>query len=262
MKNIFKNNLFYPQNFFIMTNAYTDIDSIIKEISEKASAIAPECFDAETKYFIYKLQYQPPYVKIPEFLEIKNLQIEAISKTRFKDEYNGYIGIDISEWIGHSEEEHFMNCILSLRKMSPHWKYVFFADESLNNEDIKKTVDFIKSEIWTKELEIDFFSNSKITDRLSEEMKEKHNIKKAFFENKILKATNSRECYVFTGEDRLNIILYKPEEMFDLKTIIEAMPQGIKLGDVYERFDTLAKTKLKKVVNSPEIQLLNCKKIN
>lgn len=85
---------------------------------------------------------------------------------------------------------------------------------------------------------------------------------KTFFENKILKATNSRECYVFTSEDRLNIILYKPEEMFDLKTIIEAMPQGIKLGDVYERFDTLAKTKLKKVVNSPEIQLLNCKKIN
>ena len=85
---------------------------------------------------------------------------------------------------------------------------------------------------------------------------------KPFFENKILKATNSRECYVFTSEDRLNIILYKPEEMFDLKTIIEAMPQGIKLGDIYERFDTLAKTKLKKVVNSPEIQMLNCKKLN
>lgn len=84
---------------------------------------------------------------------------------------------------------------------------------------------------------------------------------KAFFENKILKATNSRECYVFTSEDRLNIILYKPEKMFDLKTIIEAMPQGIKLGDVYERFDTLAKTKLNKVVNSPKIQLLNCKKL-
>lgn len=187
MKNIFKNNLFYPQNFFIRTNAYTDIASIIKEISEEASVLAPECFDAETKYFIYKLQYQPPYVKIPEFSEIKNLQIEAILKTRFKDEYNGYIGIDISEWIRHSEEEHFINCILALRKMSPHWKYVFFADESLNNEDIKKTVDFIKSEIWTKELNFDFFSNTKISDRLSEEMKEKHNIKLALSSQKVIK---------------------------------------------------------------------------
>lgn len=85
---------------------------------------------------------------------------------------------------------------------------------------------------------------------------------KTFFENKILKATNSRECYVFTSEDRLNIILYKPEEMFDLKAIIEAIPRGIKLGDIYEKFDILVKSKLKKVVNSPEIQLLNCKKLN
>lgn len=85
---------------------------------------------------------------------------------------------------------------------------------------------------------------------------------KTFFENKILKATNSRECYVFTSEDKLNIILYKPEEMFDLKAIIEAIPRGIKLGDIYEKFDILVKSKLKKVVNSPEIQLLNCKKLN
>lgn len=84
---------------------------------------------------------------------------------------------------------------------------------------------------------------------------------KSFFEKKILDLTCSKECFVFASEDRLNIILYKPEEMFDLKTIIEAMPQGIKLGDVYERFDTLAKNKLKKVVNLPEIQLLNCKKL-
>lgn len=186
MENIFKNNLFYPQNFFIRINDSTDIDDIIKEIAEKASAIAPEHFDAETKYFIYKLQYQPPYVKIPDFLEIKNLQIEAISKTRFKDEYNGYIGIDISEWIEHSEEEHFINCILALRKMSPHWKYVFFADASLNNEDIKKTVDFIKREIWTKEIKTDSFSNSKITNRLSEEMKEKYDIKLSLSSQKII----------------------------------------------------------------------------
>lgn len=85
---------------------------------------------------------------------------------------------------------------------------------------------------------------------------------KSFFESKILKITNSKECYVFSNKDNLNIILHKPQKEIDLKAIIEAMPQGIKLGDVYERFDTLAKTKLKKVVNSPEIQLLNCKKIN
>lgn len=195
MDNIFKNNHFYPQNFFIKTNDNTDIDALIKEISEKASDIAPECFDAETKYFIYKLQYQPPYVKVSEFCEIKNLQVEAISKVRFKDEYNGYIGIDISEWIEHCEEEHFINCILALQKMSPHWKYVFFADSTLNNDDIMKTVDFIKSEIWAKELTTDSFFSHRIADRLSKELKEKHNIKLLSSSQKIIKDVfgNSKE---------------------------------------------------------------------
>ncbi len=85
---------------------------------------------------------------------------------------------------------------------------------------------------------------------------------KSFFEKKILEVTGSKECYVFANEDRLNIILHKPEKAFDIKMIIEVIPRGIKIGDVYEKFDTLAKTKLKKVVNSPEIQLLNCKKLN
>lgn len=85
---------------------------------------------------------------------------------------------------------------------------------------------------------------------------------KSFIEKKILEVTNSKECYVFSKKDSLNIILHNPQKEIDLKSIINVMPQGIKLGDIYERFDTLAKTKLKKVVNSPEIQLLNCKKLN
>lgn len=187
MENIFKNNHFYPQNFFIKKRENTDIEAIIKEISEKASNISPESFDAETKCFIFKLQYQPPYVKISEFREIRDLQVEAISKTRFKNEYNGYIGIDISEWIEHSNEEHFTNCIHCLRKMSPHWKYVFFADDSYNDTNIKKTVDFIKGEIWLHELNISSFSKNKVADRLSEKIKETHNIKLALSSQKIIK---------------------------------------------------------------------------
>ncbi len=85
---------------------------------------------------------------------------------------------------------------------------------------------------------------------------------KSYFEKKILEVTGSKECFVFASEDRLNIILHKPEKTFDIKTIIEVMPRGIKIGDVYKKFDTLTKTKLKKVVNLPEIQMLNCKKLN
>lgn len=187
MNRIFKENRFYPQNFFVRTNDSTDTDAIIREIAEKASAISPESFDAEVKSFTYVLQYQPPYVKNTDFQEIRNLQREAISKTRFKDEYNGYIGIDITEWVEHCEEEHFINCIGALRKMAAHWKYVFFAEDSLNKADIDKTLKIIRGIIWTKELSADTFGERRLSDRLSEVMKNKHNINLNLSGQKIIK---------------------------------------------------------------------------
>lgn len=177
MEGIFKSNSFYPQNFFIRTDGSTDIEAIMSTISEAASRLSPESFDAEVKSFIYVLQYQPPYVKIPDFQEIKKLQTEAISKTRFKDEYNGYIGIDISEWVGHFGEEHFINCMGALRKMSKHWKYVFFVKQTADNADTDKAFDLIRGLIWTKELSSDLFSKARLSDRLAEEMSKSHSIK-------------------------------------------------------------------------------------
>lgn len=85
---------------------------------------------------------------------------------------------------------------------------------------------------------------------------------KSFFEKEIIKVTGAKECYVFSNEDRLNIILNKPKKELDIEKIIEVMPRGIKLGDIYEKPDALEKTRLKKVINSSKVQLSNCKKLN
>lgn len=246
MEDIFSNNRFYPQNFFIRTSNTTDIEAIIEKISEKAFDIAPECFDAETKFFIYKLQYQPPYVKVSEFREIKNLQVEAISKVRFKDEYDGYIGIDISEWIGHCEEEHFINCILALQKMSPHWKYVFFADCTLNSAEIKKTMDLIKSEIWTKELDADSFFKCRISDTLSKELKEKHNIKLALSCQKMIKDVFEDDKEIdnkVISNIAADIAMY----FGNIKVLFESGLMDYLFDDTYTRF----------IMNEKEIDRLN-----
>ena len=67
MENLFTNNRFYPRNFFIKKNSNTDIEAVVSEIAEKAAFISEESFNAETKSFIYKLEYEPPYVKAHEF---------------------------------------------------------------------------------------------------------------------------------------------------------------------------------------------------
>ncbi len=176
MKELFKNNQFYPQNFFITTDESTEIDSILKVISDKAALLAPECFDAEENFFIFKLRYQPPYVKVSEFREIKDLQIEAISRTRFKNEYNGYIGIDISEWIEHTDEEHFLNSILALKEMSSHWKYLFFTNNEFGEASIAKAISIIKHKIWLHELNIQDFNRTSFSDKLTKQLKDNHNI--------------------------------------------------------------------------------------
>ncbi len=187
MKELFKNNQFYPQNFFITTDESTDIDSILKVISDKAALLSPECFDAEENFFIFKLRYQPPYVKVSEFREIKDLQIEAISRTRFKNEYNGYIGIDISEWIEHTDEDHFLNSVLALKEMSSHWKYLFFANNELGEASIAKAISTIKHKIWLHELNSQDFNKTNISDKLANKLKNNHNIKLALGSQKIIK---------------------------------------------------------------------------
>lgn len=177
MENLFKNNRFYPQNFFIRKNSNTDIEAVVNEIAEKAAFISEESFNSETKSFIYKLEYEPPYVKAREFAGIRNLQNEAMSKIRFKAEYDGYIGIDISEWIGHTDEDHFINCIGALQIMSSHWKYVLFVDEHCNEIDVNKTVDFIKlNGIWLQELSPDDFTKHKTAEEFKQCLKD-YNIK-------------------------------------------------------------------------------------
>ena len=100
-------------------------------------------------------------------------------------------------FIARNHEEPRHEKITAWNKLLSQRGYKVDIKDKYNNEDIKKTVDFIKSEIWTKELEIDSFSNSKITDRLSEEMKEKHNIKLALSSQKIIKD-------IFGDDDKIN----------------------------------------------------------
>ena len=85
---------------------------------------------------------------------------------------------------------------------------------------------------------------------------------RTFIQNEILHITGAKECFVFTNDDSLNIILYQLERTIDIKKIIDFLPPGIKLGDIYLKTTPLDKTKLKKVINSYLFQLNNSQKIN
>ncbi len=188
MSRFFDKNQFYPQNFFYETDNKISIETVLFQLSEEAYSLSPECFDAETRYFIFKFRYHPPYTKISEFPEMKRLQTEAISKTRFKEEYNGFIAIDISEWIGHSNEEHFENCLMFLKHMCEHWKYVFFTSGEFSEYERSETLKKLKEYIWLIEIDNKSFEKSDFSHSLCEEMSEKYKMTFSSSTQSLLKA--------------------------------------------------------------------------
>ncbi|MCM1365019.1 MAG: hypothetical protein NC122_10730 [Faecalibacterium sp.] len=170
MEKIFNNNRFYPQNFFVTKNNDKKMESFMKQLSSEAAELSPNNFDAETPYFFFIFKYQPPYDK---FKELKRLQTEAISNTRFKSEYNGFIAIDISEWLGHTDEEYFQAAMCFLRDMSQHWKYVFYVDGACDTAITEKAAEDIGKFIRAQTLSIDsIVLDSDLTDRLATELKD------------------------------------------------------------------------------------------
>lgn len=188
MSRFFNKNQFYPQNFFCKTDDKISIETVLFQLSEEAYSLAPECFDADTRYFVFKFRYHPPYTKISEFPEMKRLQTEAILKTRFKEEYNGFIAIDISEWVGHSNEEHFEICLMFLKHMCEHWKYVFFTSEDFSEYELSEILKKLKEYIWLIEINDECFENSEFSHSLCEEMSNKYKITFSSSTQSLLKA--------------------------------------------------------------------------
>lgn len=146
MKNYFENGRFYPQNFILQDCDMAFASDFAEKISRKAKEVSPDSFNAKETFFNFQLRYCAPY-EYRNFRELKRLQEEAISNTRFKDEYRGYIVTDLTEWAGHTDEELFFEVIIPfLYDMSEFWKYIFvFRDGNCSKSDIEN----IRNTIWS-----------------------------------------------------------------------------------------------------------------
>lgn len=131
MEKFFKDR-FYPQNFLMVKGE--ESEAIIEKLSDEAAKLVPDFFDAQVNCFYFVLRYQPPY---SELTELKRMQYEAIKHTRFKDEYRGFIAVDLSEWTSHFEEEFFSLILTFLRDMSESWKYIFLLNDKNSAARIK-----------------------------------------------------------------------------------------------------------------------------
>ncbi len=170
---VFQNNSFYPQHFFIPYDEDTSIYEVAKQIADEAVSLEADFFDGKTSLFDFKLMYHPPFVSSTDFPELKKLQRAALRNTRFKSEYNGYICVDITEWIDHCDEEHFINCLAFLGDMSDNWKYIFYTGKHFPEKALDNMLNAIKKHIWTVIPDKNAFVHHEITDILQYELSER-----------------------------------------------------------------------------------------
>ena len=108
------------EDFVLLISGIEDNDCIVRRLVGSERPI------------YYRSRYTAPY---EDFLELKNLLLLV----RSMDDVNAenIVAVDLSEWIGHEQEEYLTVMLKYLHDRRSHWKYVFTVG-SCGMEDAAK----------------------------------------------------------------------------------------------------------------------------
>ena len=150
---------FIPENYILLGTPLTrksDIESIVHD----AKVQHPEQFEGNKDWFAFELRYSESFDK--EFKELKRLQGTAAEAAGRRDEFRGYIVINLSSYLNHHDEDYLKKFILFLIDMSDCWKYIFMVDDQ-NARSARELVGKV----------LEFFIHDNLRCRVSEEKEEK-----------------------------------------------------------------------------------------
>ncbi len=117
--------IFYPENYILLGSSDAQkahADVIISEMKTSR----PEKFEGNKDSFSFELRYAAPFDK--GFQELKRLQGAAAEAAGRRNEFKGYIVIDMNSWLAHHDEEYLNKALLFLIDMSEDWNYIFLID--------------------------------------------------------------------------------------------------------------------------------------
>lgn len=115
-----------PENLILPGNPEAQRARAEAVVSERREH-CPELFAGNRDCFSFELRYIAPFDR--DFRELKRLQGTAAAAAGRRDEFRGYIVIDLSGYLTHEREPYFEKTLLFLADMSECWKYIFLVED-------------------------------------------------------------------------------------------------------------------------------------
>ena len=98
------------ENFILLCRPYEQKETIELIVSIYKNN-HPDFFEGERKSFIFELRYTEPFEK--NFTELKRLQGLAAEYAGHRNEFQGYIIINLNSYLNHCDECYFKSLFLS-----------------------------------------------------------------------------------------------------------------------------------------------------
>lgn len=126
----------YRENIIFMGNP-NSLKTLVQTIVSQKKMQYPEKFEGNRDFFYFDLRYVAPFDS--KFNELRRLQGTAAEAAGRRDEFRGYICMNLSAYITHEREDYFDKVLYFLADMNEDWKYIFFVD----NEKYKPARDLV-----------------------------------------------------------------------------------------------------------------------
>lgn len=117
-----KQSLVLPDLVWVSDNGIdkTGLLSLLTNYLDEAENMVE--FYGNVKYFEYYLEYVPDKTN---FHEIQKLAEKIRDAAGFRSEYKGLLSIELGEWVGHFQEENFINLLKFLATMDNDIMFIF-----------------------------------------------------------------------------------------------------------------------------------------
>lgn len=99
-----------------------------EKLVSEAKSLFPDSFEGKRDFISFYLRYTPPFEK--NFHELKRLQGTAAEAAGRRDEFKGYIIINLSGYLTHENDEYFEKTLFFLADMSDYWRYIFLVEDT------------------------------------------------------------------------------------------------------------------------------------